>query len=178
MNTLTPPSPIYTSNTTNPMNPTNSTNSTNSTNPTNYLLFIDDEEGIRRSVSRALKRSTFTLLTAPNGHEGLSVVNQMPQRISTVITDYKMPGINGIETLLKVHAINPEITRIILTGYATMEVAIQATNEGIQGENKRHLPAKTIATICSRAHLQTNSKITERPNAGVSRGNGLVRRYP
>ena len=44
-----------------------------------------------------------------------------------------MPGLNGLETLTIVGTINPEITRIILTGYATMEAAIQATNDGIDG---------------------------------------------
>ena len=44
-----------------------------------------------------------------------------------------MPGLNGLETLTVIGSINPEITRIILTGYATMEAAIHATNEGIDG---------------------------------------------
>ncbi|MBU4185581.1 MAG: response regulator [Proteobacteria bacterium] len=44
-----------------------------------------------------------------------------------------MPGLDGLETLSIIGSINPEITRIILTGYATMEAAIMATNEGIDG---------------------------------------------
>lgn len=99
----------------------------------NELLFIDDEEGIRYSVSRALRRSSYSVHTAANGNEGVAMVKKTPNRISTVISDYKMPGLNGLETLYEIRAINPEITRIILTGYATMEVAIDATNEGIDG---------------------------------------------
>ncbi len=97
------------------------------------LLFIDDEEGIRRSVVRALKHEPYEICTAENGEIGIGFVKEHISDISTVISDYKMPGLDGLETLLVIGSINPEITRIILTGYATMEAAIQATNEGIDG---------------------------------------------
>jgi adenylate cyclase len=54
-------------------------------------------------------------------------------KISIVISDYKMPGPDGLETLARIAALNPEVTRILLTGYATMESAIRATNEGLDG---------------------------------------------
>ncbi len=97
------------------------------------LLFIDDEEGIRRSVARALKRAPFAIYLAKTGKEGVSILRENPQTIATVISDYKMPGLNGLETLTAIGQINPEVIRIILTGYATMDVAIQATNGGIDG---------------------------------------------
>jgi len=99
----------------------------------NKLLFIDDEEGIRRSVIRALKREPYKTYTAENGEVGISFVKDNIPDIATVISDYKMPGLDGLETLGVIGSINPEITRIILTGYATMEAAIQATNQGIDG---------------------------------------------
>ncbi len=97
------------------------------------LLFIDDEEGIRRSLVRALKREPYETFTAENGQAGIAFVERNKTEIGTVISDYKMPGMDGLETLGLIGSINPEITRIILTGYATMEAAIQATNEGIDG---------------------------------------------
>jgi len=99
----------------------------------NKLLFIDDEEGIRRSVVRALKREAYETHTAENGESGITFVKKNSTEIATVISDYKMPGLDGLETLGVIGSMNPEITRIILTGYATMEAAIQATNEGIDG---------------------------------------------
>jgi adenylate cyclase len=99
----------------------------------NKLLFIDDEEGIRRSLVRALKREPYETFTAENGLAGIAFVERNKNEIGTVISDYKMPGMDGLETLSRVGSINPEITRIILTGYATMEAAIQSTNEGIDG---------------------------------------------
>jgi len=97
------------------------------------ILFIDDEEGVRRSLLRALKREPYSAYTASNGQEGIDFVKAHIRQIATVVSDYKMPGLDGLETLNAIGAINPEITRIILTGYATMEAAIDATNAGIDG---------------------------------------------
>ena len=99
----------------------------------NGLLFIDDEEGVRRSILRALKKEPYETFAAENGEKGIEFIKQNISEIVTVISDYKMPGLDGLETLSIIGSINPEITRIILTGYATMEAAIMATNEGIDG---------------------------------------------
>jgi len=99
----------------------------------NGLLFIDDEEGVRRSLLRALKRETYPTYAVENGEEGIEFLKNNISSIATVISDYKMPGLDGLETLTVIGSLNPEITRIILTGYATMEAAIHATNEGIDG---------------------------------------------
>jgi len=100
---------------------------------TQSILFIDDEEGVRRSVQRALKREPYHIYTAGDGREGIDVVQDHVEEIVTVVSDFKMPGLDGLETLKIIGGINPEITRIILTGYATMEAAIDATNCGIDG---------------------------------------------
>ena len=118
----------------------------------NGLLFIDDEEGVRRSVVRALKKEPYKTFTAGNGEEGIKYVEDNIYNISTVISDYKMPGLNGLETLSNIGAINPEITRIILTGYATMEAAILATNQGIDG-----FLTKPFDNIELRANIQNIS---------------------
>ena len=99
----------------------------------NGLLFIDDEEGVRRSVARALKREPYELYIAENGEAGIALVERNHRGIHTVVSDYRMPGLDGLETLGTIGRINPEMTRIILTGYATMEAAIDATNQGIDG---------------------------------------------
>ncbi len=97
------------------------------------LLFIDDEEGVRRSIQRALKKEPYKTYLASNGEQGVDLIKENINQISTVISDYKMPGLDGLETLSMIGSLNPEITRIILTGYATMKAAIQATNNGIDG---------------------------------------------
>jgi adenylate cyclase len=97
------------------------------------LLFIDDEEGVRRSVQRALRREPYDIQTVSDGRDAIGWVRRHITRTAIVISDYKMPGLDGIATLTAIGRLNPEIIRIILTGYATVEAAIEATNEGIDG---------------------------------------------
>ncbi len=97
------------------------------------LLVVDDEEGVRRSLKKALERDGYHVLLAEDGTRAIGMVGDNPHGIETVMSDYKMPGIDGLETLIEIGKINPEMTRIILTGYATMESAIESVNAGIDG---------------------------------------------
>jgi adenylate cyclase len=97
------------------------------------LVVVDDEEGVRRSLRKVLENDGYSVLLAENGEQAIQIVADDGRAIETVISDYKMPGIDGLETLTKIGRINPEITRIMLTGYATMESAIEAVNAGIDG---------------------------------------------
>lgn len=99
----------------------------------NGLMVVDDEEGMRRSLKRVLEKDGYDVILAQNGEEALSIVRNNGQHIETVISDYRMPGIDGLETLVEIGRINMDITRIMLTGYATMASAIEAVNEGIDG---------------------------------------------
>jgi class 3 adenylate cyclase len=99
----------------------------------NGLLIVDDEEGVRRAVQKAMGRENYVVFTAPNGSEAIRIVTDHPAEIAVCISDFKMPGLDGLQTLAAIGSINPEITRIMLTGYATLESAIAATNEGIDG---------------------------------------------
>ena len=97
------------------------------------LLVVDDEEGVRRSLKKVLERDGYRVLLAEDGSQAIGIVGDNPHGIETVMSDYKMPGIDGLETLIEIGKINPEMTRIILTGYATMESAIESVNAGIDG---------------------------------------------
>ena len=99
----------------------------------NGLLIVDDEEGIRTSVQTALRREGYRFLMAEDGRSAVEIVKGDPAAVAVVISDYKMPGMDGLETLAAIGNVNPEICRIMLTGYATLESAIQATNDGIDG---------------------------------------------
>ncbi|MFC1896906.1 response regulator, partial [Thermodesulfobacteriota bacterium] len=97
------------------------------------LLFVDDEEGVRRSVMRALRREKYQVYAAESGQVAISLLREKLDEIIVVVSDYKMPGMDGLELLEYMGGVNPEIARILLTGYATMEAAIHATNEGLDG---------------------------------------------
>ena len=97
------------------------------------LLIVDDEEGIRRSLKKVLEKDGYSIYQADNGEKAIQMVQDQNQLIDIVVSDFRMPGMDGLETLRAIERINPEITRIILTGYATMESAIESVNAGIDG---------------------------------------------
>ena len=88
------------------------------------VLFIDDEEGIRKIFSILLRKEGYQVFTAESGEEGLKIFEQEMPPI--VITDIKMPGMDGIEVLRRVKEINPEAEVIIITGHGDMDSAIEA----------------------------------------------------
>lgn len=99
----------------------------------NNILVVDDEEGIRLALKKVLKRDGYEVFLAESGAEAINIVKKHINEIETVISDFKMPGLDGLETLQQIGRINPEIIRIILTGYATLERAIESVNSDIDG---------------------------------------------
>jgi len=90
----------------------------------NTLLLADDEEGIRKVLGIALSDSGYEVLTAETGLEALEVFRQA--RPSIVLTDIKMPGMDGIELLRHIKAERPETEVIMITGHGDMELAIES----------------------------------------------------
>jgi PAS domain S-box-containing protein len=91
---------------------------------TRRILLIDDEEGIRKVMGIDLRDAGYEVWTAASGEEGLEIFSR--QQPTLVITDIKMPGMDGIEVLRRIKAINPETEVIIITGHGEMELAIRA----------------------------------------------------
>jgi PAS domain S-box-containing protein len=92
------------------------------------LLLIDDEPDIVRVLSMSLKVDGYDVVTATSGVEGLEAYDRETPEI--VITDIKMPGMDGIEVLKKIKEINPETEVIIITGHGDIENAIEALKHG------------------------------------------------
>ncbi len=92
------------------------------------ILIVDDDDNLLLSFERNF-RSSFTVLTASSGKDGLHTIVEN-KKVALVISDMNMPEMDGIEFLSRVKQINPTITRIMLTGKADLNVAIQAVNEG------------------------------------------------
>jgi signal transduction histidine kinase len=88
------------------------------------LLVIDDERPILEMLQLSLSSEGYEVLTAENGHEGVEIFQE--QRPKLVLTDVKMPGLNGIEVLKTIKAIDQETEVIVVTGHGDMETAIAA----------------------------------------------------
>lgn len=92
------------------------------------ILFVDDEINVLHGYRRNL-RSLFDVHIAQSGKEALKIISEQDD-FAVVISDYRMPEMDGIELLHEVRKISPDTIRIILTGYADMQIAIEAINEG------------------------------------------------
>lgn len=87
------------------------------------ILLVDDEEGIRKVLGISLMDIGYQVLSAENGHEGLKVFRQHAPPI--ILTDIKMPLMDGIELLQQIKAESPDTEVIMLTGHGDMDLAIK-----------------------------------------------------
>jgi len=94
----------------------------------NRILVIDDEIGICEGVQRALETEGFQVSIALEGKSGLALVRE--NGFDLVLLDVKMPEISGLDLIGMIHQIDPEIICIIITGYATVEMAVSAIKQG------------------------------------------------
>jgi two-component system sensor histidine kinase/response regulator len=88
------------------------------------ILVIDDEEAMRDSCSQVLNKDGYMTETAEDGHSGLRKIREVKPDL--VLIDLKMPGMGGMELLEKIGQIDPDIVSIVITGYATIESAVEA----------------------------------------------------
>ncbi len=95
---------------------------------TENVLMVDDDPRMLASMVRQL-HGKLNMVTAANGAEGLDVASRKGP-FAVVVSDYKMPGIDGVTFLTRIKEMYPETARILLTGYADIENAIRAVNEG------------------------------------------------
>jgi len=92
------------------------------------ILVIDDEKDIRDGVERILTRMDLNVLKASQGDEGLDILKK--ETISIVLLDMKMPGMDGMEVLRLIRELDESILVIVITGFATVETAIEAMKRG------------------------------------------------
>ncbi|MBN1755441.1 sigma-54-dependent Fis family transcriptional regulator [bacterium] len=92
------------------------------------ILVIDDEEPMRDSCSKLLSKDNFNVSTAEDGLKGLELLNH--KAFDIVILDLKMPGLSGLEVLEKIKQNLPDMLVIVITGYPSVESAVQAMKAG------------------------------------------------
>jgi len=93
------------------------------------ILCVDDEKNVLKSLRRLFIDEDYEILTAPGGKEGLEIL-QDDRDIQLIISDYRMPEMDGVEFLRKAFELNPETIRIVLSGYADTASVVAAINEG------------------------------------------------
>jgi two-component system NtrC family sensor kinase len=93
------------------------------------ILFVDDEHNVLRSLERLFLEEEYEIFTAASGQEGLETIEQSGP-FQLIVSDYRMPAMNGVEFLSEVFRRWPDTERIILSGYADTAAIVAAINEG------------------------------------------------
>jgi DNA-binding NtrC family response regulator len=93
-----------------------------------HILIVDDEPLVRRSLSELLTLSGYAVTSAADGKEALDLLKAYDADV--VISDIKMPNIDGIQLVKKIKALHPDTQIILMTGYGSIENAVNAIREG------------------------------------------------
>ncbi|MFJ7282847.1 HD domain-containing phosphohydrolase [Pseudomonas sp. NPDC099000] len=92
------------------------------------VLLVDDEESILNSLRRLLRGQPFEVLLATSGAQALEIMSKQP--VDLVMSDARMPNMDGATLLAHIHQRHPGTLRILLTGYADLTMIVKAINEG------------------------------------------------
>lgn len=93
------------------------------------ILIVDDDASNRSSVKQVLTREKWECIEAADGNEAIQILRDNPH-IQLLITDMKMPGINGLELLQTCRNIRPDVQRLLITAFGTIEATVEAMRAG------------------------------------------------
>jgi two-component system NtrC family sensor kinase len=93
------------------------------------ILCVDDEKNVLRALKRVFLDCDYEIITAESGSEGLEILNNT-DTVQIVISDYRMPQMNGVDFLQEVYRNWPDTLRIVLSGFADMSIIMDAITEG------------------------------------------------
>jgi FixJ family two-component response regulator len=113
------------------------------------VLVVDDEASVCKSVSRILEREDLKVDEALSGKDALSMLEK--KEYGVVITDMMMPGIGGLDLIRMVKERWPEISIIMITGYATIKTAVQAIKLGAFDYIPKPFTPEELVSVTNRA---------------------------
>lgn len=92
------------------------------------VLFVDDEEQILTALKRGLLDEPYKKLFAGSGEEALEILDK--KEVDVIVTDMRMPEMNGLELLKIVKVKHPDVVRMVLSGYTQITTLLTAINQG------------------------------------------------
>lgn len=129
------------------------------------ILCVDDEGHILHSLKRLLRKENYRMLTASSGEEGLKILSE--NEVHLVLSDQRMPGMDGTEFLAKVREKYPDAIRIILTGYTDLDTIMDSVNKGnvfkflLKPWNDQNLKLEINRALDQYDLIQTNRGLDE-----------------
>jgi len=130
---------------------------------TNNILLVDDEKSILFSLKAALSKEGYQVKSAENPEEAIRLIE--PGAFQVIISDYNMPGMNGMEFLQHVKQIDPEAVFILMTAYGSEKLAIEAMKQGAYDYFSKPFDIDEmriiVAKACERFNLAFEKKSLE-----------------
>jgi len=115
------------------------------------VLFVDDEEIIRRIGSSILSREGFSVILAADGSEALGLFEQNRDRIKCVILDLVMPKMDGMQAFRHLRKTSPHLGIIITTGYGEEEIRKKFGNLNLQGFLRKPFTSASLVDMAGKA---------------------------
>ena len=113
------------------------------------VLLVDDDAQMRRSTAQALDLAGFAVEALASGEEALTLAG--PGFAGAVVSDIRMPGMDGMTLLGRLHEIDPDIPVILFTGHAEVPLAVEAIRSGAYDFIEKPFVVHDLATVIRRA---------------------------
>lgn len=113
------------------------------------ILIVDDEQAVRELLAKTLTMADYDVDTAPDGPTALDRLRAAEYDL--LITDLKMPGMDGLSVIREARRVRPDLALIIITGYSTEASAIEAINLGVSGYLTKPFRLPRILAATARA---------------------------
>ncbi len=122
------------------------------------ILLIDDDEGLNHFLSRFFKRKGYAVTACLNGRAAMEAISR--KRFDLILLDYKMPELNGLDTLKQIKAAQVNTPVIIMTAYGNTDTAIEAMKRGAYDYLNKPFEREELSRIVAEA-LELNQRMQE-----------------
>src|SRR6185436_6279123 len=145
-------------------------------NPNSDVLLVDDDPDLLKLISLRLSSAGYTVHTAQSGETALSAL--AVARPNVVVTDLKMPGIDGMALFEAIHRSHPTLPVIILTAHGTIPDAVSATERGVFGFLTKPFDSQALLQKVAEAAKLSGPATTTTSSNGDNWRAGIVTRSP
>ena len=115
------------------------------------ILVIDDNELLLESLVLTLESEGFDVLSAADGNEAIEIYSQMWEAIDAVVSDWCLPGFNGIDVFYALRVIDPGVKFYLISGYMDSAAKSQALGNGIKDVAQKPFRSQNISSMIQKA---------------------------